>query len=153
MVLETSPNTAYVLLRSGYADWEPAAALAELRRTFGFSVRTIGLTSETVVSMGGLRVIPNLTLPPNRARVKGVPPCGGGELRRVIVRTTVSARVKFSVFSEFIRSSLVAARCGHRSRPVCVAQLPVLVAILSESGKVSSFVDAMPFGVQLDFAP
>jgi putative intracellular protease/amidase len=56
-------NTAYVLLRSGYADWEPASALAELRRTFGFSVRTIGLTSETVVSMGGLRVIPDLTLP------------------------------------------------------------------------------------------
>lgn len=55
-------NTAYVLLRSGYADWEPASALAELRRTFGFSVRTMGLTAETVVSMGGLRVIPDLTL-------------------------------------------------------------------------------------------
>jgi putative intracellular protease/amidase len=56
-------KTAYVLLHSGYADWEPASALAELRRTFGFVVRTIGLTSETVVSMGGLRVIPDLTLP------------------------------------------------------------------------------------------
>ena len=56
-------NTAYVLLRNGYADWEPASALAELRRTFGFSVRTIGLNSETVVSMGGLRVIPDLALP------------------------------------------------------------------------------------------
>ena len=55
-------NTAYVLLRNGYADWEAASALAELRRTFGFYVRTIGLTSETVVSMGGLRVIPDLTL-------------------------------------------------------------------------------------------
>jgi hypothetical protein len=47
-------KTAYVLLRDGYADWEPASALAELRRTFGFSVRTIGLTSEMIVSMGGL---------------------------------------------------------------------------------------------------
>ena len=55
-------NTAYVLLRSGYADWEPATALAELRRTFGFSVTTMGLTAETIVSMGGLRVIPDLTL-------------------------------------------------------------------------------------------
>jgi len=55
-------NTAYVLLRSGYADWEAASAVAELRRTFGFSVKTIGLTSETVVSMGGLRVIPDLPL-------------------------------------------------------------------------------------------
>jgi putative intracellular protease/amidase len=55
-------NTAYVLVHTGYADWEPAPALAELRRTFGFSVRTLGLTSETVVSMGGLKVIPDLAL-------------------------------------------------------------------------------------------
>lgn len=55
-------NTAYVLISNGYADWEPASVLAELRRTFGFSVRTIRLTTETVVSMGGLRVIPDLTL-------------------------------------------------------------------------------------------
>ena len=55
-------NTAYVLLRTGYADWEAASALAELQRTFGFSVKTIGLTSETVVSMGGLKVIPDLPL-------------------------------------------------------------------------------------------
>jgi hypothetical protein len=55
-------NTAHVLLRTGYADWEAASALAELRRTFGFSVRTMGLTSETVVSMGGLKVTPDLPL-------------------------------------------------------------------------------------------
>jgi putative intracellular protease/amidase len=55
-------NNAYVLVRSGYADWEPASALAELRRTFGFSVRAIGLTSETVVSMGGLKVVPDSAL-------------------------------------------------------------------------------------------
>jgi hypothetical protein len=36
-------KTAYVLLRTGYADWEAASALAELRRTFGFAVKTIGL--------------------------------------------------------------------------------------------------------------
>src|ERR1700716_262662 len=55
-------NTAYVLVQTGYADWEPASALAELRRTFGFSVKTMGLTSETVVSMGGLKVMPDLPL-------------------------------------------------------------------------------------------
>src|ERR1700756_1622873 len=55
-------NTGYVLLRTGYADWEAASALAELRRTFGFSVKTIGLTADTVVSMGGLKVIPDLPL-------------------------------------------------------------------------------------------
>src|SRR5580693_8682800 len=33
---------------------------SELRRTFGFSVKTIGLTSEPVGSMGGLKVMPDL---------------------------------------------------------------------------------------------
>jgi putative intracellular protease/amidase len=61
-----SPNMlspiAYALLRNGFADWEAASALAELQRTFGYSVRVIGLTSDTVVSMGGLRVATDLTL-------------------------------------------------------------------------------------------
>jgi putative intracellular protease/amidase len=55
-------NTAYLLIQNGYADWEPASALAELRRTFGFAVKTIGLTSDPVVSMGGLKVAPDLRL-------------------------------------------------------------------------------------------
>lgn len=45
--------TAYALLRNGFVDWEAASALAELQRTFGYSVKTIGLSSETTVSMGG----------------------------------------------------------------------------------------------------
>src|SRR5215472_1707804 len=55
-------KTVYVLIRDGYADWEPASALAELRRTFGFSVRAVGLTSDAIVSMGGLKIIPDLAL-------------------------------------------------------------------------------------------
>jgi len=55
-------DTAYVLLQTGYADWEPASALAELRRTFGFSVKSIGLKLDPVVSMGGLNATPDLTL-------------------------------------------------------------------------------------------
>ncbi len=56
-------KTAYVLLRNDYADWEAASALAELRRSFGFSVQTMGLTTEPILSMGGLRVIPDIALP------------------------------------------------------------------------------------------
>lgn len=55
-------KTAYVLLFDGYADWEPASVMAELRRTFGYSVLTMGLNSETIISMGGLKVTPNLSL-------------------------------------------------------------------------------------------
>ena len=72
-------NTAYVLIRSGFADWEAASAMAELRRTFGFSVKTIALSTETLVSMGGLRVNPDLNLSafvPQSADVLIIP---GGE--------------------------------------------------------------------------
>jgi len=55
-------HTAYVLLLDGYADWEPASALAELRRTFGFAVKAMGLDAAAVTSMAGLRVAPDLTL-------------------------------------------------------------------------------------------
>jgi putative intracellular protease/amidase len=55
-------KTAYVLLVDGYADWEAASALAELGRTFGFSVKTVGLTQEAIVSMGGLKVTPDFAL-------------------------------------------------------------------------------------------
>jgi putative intracellular protease/amidase len=91
-------NTAYVLLQTGYADWEAASALAELRRTFGFSVKTIGLTSEIVASMGGVKVIPDLTLSafvPESADILILP--GGeswtnGEVARVseVVRAMLS---------------------------------------------------------------
>jgi putative intracellular protease/amidase len=72
-------NTAYILLRTGYADWEPASALAELRRTFGFSVKTMGLTPETVVSMGGLRVRPDLPLSAFVPESAGILILPGGE--------------------------------------------------------------------------
>ena len=55
-------RNAYLLIQDGYADWEPASALAELRRTFGFAVKTIGLTAAPVVSMGGLKVTADLAL-------------------------------------------------------------------------------------------
>src|ERR1700730_17674882 len=55
-------NAAHVLLRTGYADWGAASALAGRSGTFGFSVKTTGLTPETVVSMGGLKVMPDIPL-------------------------------------------------------------------------------------------
>jgi len=55
-------RTAQMFVFDGFADWEPASAMAELRRTFGFSVQTVGLTRNLVVSMGGLKVIPDLSV-------------------------------------------------------------------------------------------
>jgi len=46
----------------GFADWEPAHALAELRRWGHRSVRVVGFSHAPVVSMGGLRVSPDVAL-------------------------------------------------------------------------------------------
>jgi len=49
----------YVLVVEGFADWEPAHALAELRRQGQFRVETVGLTLRPVQSMGGLTILPS----------------------------------------------------------------------------------------------
>ena len=57
-----SQPTAFVFIFDGFADWEPASALAELRRSFGLSTKSVALGREPVISMGGLRVIPDFAL-------------------------------------------------------------------------------------------
>jgi putative intracellular protease/amidase len=51
-----------MLVFDGFADWEPAYALTGLRRWGGRSVVTAGYDLRPVVSMGGLRIVPDLTL-------------------------------------------------------------------------------------------
>lgn len=52
----------YLLVVDGYADWEPAHAVAELRRHGQYRVETVGLTPAPVTSMGGIRVLPSKTV-------------------------------------------------------------------------------------------
>jgi putative intracellular protease/amidase len=52
----------YLLVVDGFADWEPAHAVAELRRNGQYRVETVGLTRNPVESMGGIRVLPSKTL-------------------------------------------------------------------------------------------
>ena len=58
----TDQRAIYVIIFDGFADWEPAHALAELRRWGKRTIRTVGFTGTPVVSMGGLRVTPELEL-------------------------------------------------------------------------------------------
>ena len=55
-------QAVYLLVVDGFADWEPAHAVAELRRHGNFRTETVGLTLEPVDSMGGLRVLPSTTV-------------------------------------------------------------------------------------------
>lgn len=52
----------HVLVFDGFADWEPAHALAELRRSGGLDVVVVGFTEQPVTSMGGLRVLPEIAV-------------------------------------------------------------------------------------------
>ena len=58
----TDQRAIHIVIFDGFADWEPAYALAELRRWGKRTVRSVGFTSAPVISMGGLRVIPDVEL-------------------------------------------------------------------------------------------
>jgi len=55
-------KTVYTLIFEGYADWEPALAMCEIRKSKRFDLKTVGFGAEAISSMGGLRVTPDLTL-------------------------------------------------------------------------------------------
>lgn len=52
----------HFLVFDGFADWEASYAIAELRRSAGLPVITVGYSGEPVVSMGGLCVLPDFDL-------------------------------------------------------------------------------------------
>ena len=55
-------DTVHLLVFDGFADWQAALALCEVRRPGDWQVRTMGFDREAVVSMGGLTVQPDATL-------------------------------------------------------------------------------------------
>jgi len=55
-------KAVYLLVIDGFADWEPAHAVAELRRNGQYRVESVGLTPNPVQSMGGIRVLPSITV-------------------------------------------------------------------------------------------
>jgi putative intracellular protease/amidase len=55
-------SRVYTLIFDGYADWELGHALAELRRYGKADVVTVGFSGDAVLSMGGLRVVPDRTI-------------------------------------------------------------------------------------------
>jgi putative intracellular protease/amidase len=55
-------DTVYFLVFEGFADWQAALALCEIRRPGDWQVRTVGFSRAPVVSMGGLDVQPELSL-------------------------------------------------------------------------------------------
>jgi putative intracellular protease/amidase len=53
---------AYVLVFDGLADWELAHALCEINKSGRIEVVSVGFSKEPVTTMGGLKLIPDITL-------------------------------------------------------------------------------------------
>jgi putative intracellular protease/amidase len=51
----------FLYVHDGFADWEPAFVLPELTRA-GYRVRAVAEAGQPVHSMGGLRIVPSLTI-------------------------------------------------------------------------------------------
>jgi putative intracellular protease/amidase len=61
--MNTPEQAVYLFVFDGYADWEPAHAVAELRRQGNYRVETVGVTGKRIRSMGGIRMLPTTTVP------------------------------------------------------------------------------------------
>ncbi len=55
-------DAVYFLAFDGFADWHAAQALCEIRRPGEWQLQTVGFSMQPVLSMGGLHVLPELTL-------------------------------------------------------------------------------------------
>jgi len=55
-------NHVYFLIFNGFADWEAALALCAIREQPSFKIMTVGFSKDPITSMGGLKVIPDITL-------------------------------------------------------------------------------------------
>ena len=53
---------AYLLIFDGLADWEPALALCEINKQNALQVVTVGFSSATITTMGGIQITPQITL-------------------------------------------------------------------------------------------
>jgi putative intracellular protease/amidase len=101
----------HVLVFDGFADWEPAYALAELRRWGHHEVVAVGFGPEAVTSMGGLRVLPHRVLDDvqgNEVRILIIP---GGDLWE---RAETYPRAEFEALIARVMAAErpIAAICG-----------------------------------------
>lgn len=52
----------HMLIFDGFADWELALTCCEINKSGKYKVKTVGFSKDTIYSMGGLKVIPDMTI-------------------------------------------------------------------------------------------
>jgi putative intracellular protease/amidase len=70
---------AYVFVFDGLADWEPALALCEIRKSGKYEVLAAGHSRKTVITMGGLKIEPDTTVDEIEPRGTAIFLVPGGE--------------------------------------------------------------------------
>jgi putative intracellular protease/amidase len=74
-------RTAHVLVFDGFADWEPASALAELQPHIRIFRADRGrVTKNVVTSMGGIRVLPDLSISEVQPKLTSILILPGGDV-------------------------------------------------------------------------
>ncbi len=106
---------AYLYVFDTMADWEPGYIIAELHsgryfkdKTLKYEVKTVSLTQEPITTMGGVKILPDLTINQLTTHEAGVLILPGGDTWLEPLHAPV-----FSCVSEFLQAHIpVAAICG-----------------------------------------
>ncbi len=106
---------AYLYVFDSMADWEIGYVTAELhsgryfkKGTTRYTVRTVGLTTEPIVTMGGVHIIPDIALESCTSNNAGLLILPGGNTWLEPIHDPIMEKVK-----EFLKAKvLVAAICG-----------------------------------------
>jgi len=140
----------HVLVFDGFADWEPAFALAELRRSGGLEVVTVGFGRAPIRSMGGLQILPDRVLAevdPTTVRLFLLP---GGDLwegaypRAELETLLHDLRRRRVPIAAICGGTLALARAGLLDdRPHTSNELAYLQGVMPEYAGASRYVDAL----------
>lgn len=130
----------HVLVFDGFADWEPAHALAELRRWGNHDVVTVGFTREAIVSMGGLRVLPDCAMAEVRGEAVRILIVPGGDIWE---REEAYPRTEFEQMLALIVTAgrPIAAICGAT---IALARAGLLDDRRHTSNSPTDLRDAVP---------
>lgn len=101
-------TTVHLFVFDGLADWEPAHALCELRRSGKFDVLTVGFTRQTITTMAGLKVVPDLILDQVKPKDSALLVLPGGDMWAQQIQPAVE-----SLLRRFHEQEVpIAAICG-----------------------------------------
>lgn len=101
-------NKAYFLVFDGFADWESALALSEINKNKRLNVVTVGFTRNPVVSLGGLKILPDIILGEVQAEEAGIFILPGGDMWEKFFNLDLRKLIK----DLHNNGTIIAAICG-----------------------------------------